>query len=178
MCGRFTLRTPAKAIAEQFSLLEVPDLQPRFNIAPSQPVPVVRVGVQKGDSPHLPERPEGCCAQMGTVPLLYAGRQFDFLHWGLVPSWAEDPKIGNRMINARAETVADKPSYRAALRRRRCLIVADGFYEWRTVGKRRQPMFIHFRDDRAFGLRRAVGIVGGARPLGTGVMHDPHDCGQ
>ena len=128
MCGRFTLRTPASAIAEQFSLLEVPDLQPRFNIAPTQPVPAVRV------DPHL------------AAPR----RQFVFLHWGLVPSWADDPKIGNRMINARAETAADKPSFRAAMRRRRCLIVADGFYEWQTVGKRRQPMYIHLRDGRPF----------------------------
>src|SRR4051794_4575662 len=95
MCGRFTLRTPASAVAEQFSLLEVPDLQPRFNIAPSQPVPVVRA-----DPRNSSQR-----------------RQFVFLHWGLVPSWADDPKIGNRMINARAETAADKPSFRAALRR-------------------------------------------------------------
>jgi putative SOS response-associated peptidase YedK len=127
MCGRFTLRTPASAIAEQFSLLEVPDLQPRFNIAPSQPVAVVRTDPQQANQ-----------------------RQFVFLHWGLVPSWAEDPKIGNRMINARAETAADKPSYRAAIRRRRCLIVADGFYEWKTVAKRRQPMYIHMRDSRPF----------------------------
>jgi putative SOS response-associated peptidase YedK len=129
MCGRFTLRTPASAIAEQFSLLEVPDLQPRFNIAPSQPVPVVR-----------------------SDPQQVAQRQLVFLHWGLVPSWADDPKIGNRMINARAETVAEKPSYRTALRRRRCLIVADGFYEWKTVAKRRQPMHIQFRDGRPFGI--------------------------
>ena len=73
-----------------------------------------------------------------------------FLHWGLVPSWADDPKIGNRMINARAETAADKPSFRTAMRRRRCLIVADGFYEWQTIGKRRQPMYIHMRDGRPF----------------------------
>ena len=126
MCGRFTLRAPASVIAEQFSLFEVPTLKPRFNIAPTQPVPVVRMTPQ-------PAEPQ---------------RQFVFLHWGLVPSWATDPAIGNRMINARAETAADKPSFRTALRRRRCLIVADGFYEWQTVGKRRQPMFIHRRDDR------------------------------
>jgi putative SOS response-associated peptidase YedK len=126
MCGRFTLRTPASAIAEQFSLLEVPDLQPRFNIAPSQPVAVVRID-----------------------PRQAALRQLVFLHWGLVPSWADDPKIGNRMINARAETAADKPSFRAAMRRRRCLIVADGFYEWKTVAKRRQPMHIRMRDGSA-----------------------------
>jgi putative SOS response-associated peptidase YedK len=135
MCGRFTLRTPASAIAEQFSLLEVPDLQPRFNIAPSQPVAVVRVDpLAKETTPQALKR------------------QLVFLHWGLVPSWADDPKIGNRMINARAETAADKPSFRAAMRRRRCLIVADGFYEWQTRGKRRQPMYIHLRDGRPFGF--------------------------
>ncbi len=126
MCGRFTLRAPASVIAEQFSLFEVPFLKPRFNIAPTQAAPVVRV------SPHE------------TPPQ----RQLVFLHWGLVPSWASDPAIGNRMINARAETAADKPSFRTAMRRRRCLVVADGFYEWQTVGKRRQPMFIHLRDER------------------------------
>ena len=126
MCGRFTLRAPASLIAEQFSLFEVPLLKPRFNIAPTQPVPVVRM---------TPQQPE-------------PRREFVFLHWGLVPSWADDPAIGNRMINARAETVAEKPSFRAALRRRRCLVVADGFYEWQKQGKRRQPMFIHLRDDR------------------------------
>jgi putative SOS response-associated peptidase YedK len=133
MCGRFTLRTPASAIAEQFSLLEVPDLQPRFNIAPSQPAPVVRIDPRSAS--------EGPAAQQ---------RQFVFLHWGLVPGWADDPKIGNRMINARAETAADKPSFRTAMRRRRCLIVADGFYEWKTIAKRRQPVFIHMRDGRPF----------------------------
>ena len=136
MCGRFTLRTPASAIAEQFSLLEVPDLQPRFNIAPTQPVAVVRV-----DSPLPLGEAQGA---------RFAQRELVFLHWGLVPSWADDPKIGNRMINARAETAAEKPSFRTAMRRRRCLIVADGFYEWKTVAKRRQPMFIHLRDGRPF----------------------------
>jgi putative SOS response-associated peptidase YedK len=126
MCGRFTLRAPASVIAEQFSVFEIPLLEPRFNIAPTQPVPVIRM-VPRQANPQ---------------------RQFVFLHWGLVPSWADDPTIGNRMINARAETAADKPSFRAALRRRRCLILADGFYEWRKMGKQRQPTFIHLRDDR------------------------------
>jgi len=150
MCGRFTLRTPASVIAEQFSLLEVPDLQPRFNIAPSQPVPVVRMDLQYVRPtmgtwcPSLTKPPSQ--AVKPDVPQ----RQFVFLHWGLVPSWADAPKIGNRMINARAETAADKPSFRTAMRRRRCLIVADGFYEWKTMGKRRQPMFIHLRDGRPF----------------------------
>ena len=128
MCGRFTLRAPASVIAEQFSLFEVPFWKPRFNIAPTQPVPVVRMAPQQAEP----------------------RRQFVLMHWGLVPSWAGDPAIGHRLINARAETAADKPSFRTALRRRRCLIAADGFYEWQTVGKRRRPMFIHMRDDRPF----------------------------
>jgi putative SOS response-associated peptidase YedK len=72
------------------------------------------------------------------------------LRWGLIPSWAKDPAIGNRMINARAETVAEKPAFRAAFRRRRCLVVADGFYEWARGGKPRQPYFIRMHDDRPF----------------------------
>ena len=126
MCGRFTLRAPASLIAEQFSLFEVPLLKPRFNIAPTQAAAVVRMAPQQAES----------------------RRQLVFLRWGLVPAWAKDPAVGNRMINARAETAADKPAFRTALRRRRCLVAADGFYEWQTLGNRRQPMFIHLRDDR------------------------------
>jgi putative SOS response-associated peptidase YedK len=123
MCGRFTLRAPASVVAEQFALFEVPPFAPRFNIAPSQPVPVVR---------------------------LARGRELVWLRWGLIPAWAKDPAIGNRLINARAETVAEKPAFRAALRRRRCLVAADGFYEWQRTGKRKQPYFIRLRDDRPF----------------------------
>ncbi|MHC4176412.1 MAG: SOS response-associated peptidase family protein, partial [Planctomycetota bacterium] len=94
MCGRFTLRAPASVVAEQFALFEVPPFAPRFNIAPSQPVPVVRL---------KPEQPQ-------------PQRELVWVRWGLIPSWAKDPAIGNRMINARAETVAEKPAYRAALR--------------------------------------------------------------
>jgi putative SOS response-associated peptidase YedK len=130
MCGRFTLRAPASVVAEQFALFELPPFTPRFNIAPSQPVPVVRL------SPQQPQ----------------PRRELAWLRWGLIPSWAKDPAIGNRMINARAETVAEKPAYRAALRRRRCLVVADGFYEWQRSGRRKQPYFIRMRDDRPFGF--------------------------
>ena len=130
MCGRFTLRTPAAAVAERFALLEIPPFSPRFNIAPTQPVPVVRL------------RPEGPDPR----------RHLAFLRWGLVPGWAKDPAIGNRMINARAETAAEKPAFRAAWRRRRCLIAADGFYEWRKEGARKQPYFIHQVDDGPFGF--------------------------
>jgi putative SOS response-associated peptidase YedK len=128
MCGRFTLRAPASVVAEQFALFELPPFAPRFNIAPSQPVPVVRL---------VPEQPQ-------------PQRELVWLRWGLIPSWAKDPAIGNRLINARAESVAEKPAFRAALRRRRCLVAADGFYEWQRTGKRKQPYFIRLRDDRPF----------------------------
>jgi len=128
MCGRFTLRAPASVVAEQFGVLDAEPLRPRYNIAPTQPVAVVRRGPKSTDAP----------------------RQLVMLRWGLVPSWAKDPKIGNRLINARAETVAEKPAFRSALRRRRCLVAADGFYEWRQAGKARQPYFIHLVDDRPF----------------------------
>ena len=135
MCGRFTLRSPAGVVAEQFALFEVPPFAPRFNIAPSQPVPVVRLAL-RGPQPQ---------------------RELVWLRWGLVPGWAKDPAIGNRMINARSETVADKPAFRTALRRRRCLVAADGFYEWqrplpKAAGRRKQPYFIRLRDDRPFAL--------------------------
>ncbi len=127
MCGRFTLRVPASVIAEQFSVLEVPELQARFNIAPSQPVSVVRE------------------ANPGT-------RALSMLRWGLVPHWAKDIAIGNSLTNARSETVASKPAFRSAFRKRRCLIVADGFYEWQRSKSRKQPYFIHRRDDRPFAM--------------------------
>jgi putative SOS response-associated peptidase YedK len=130
MCGRFTLRAPASVVAEQFTLLEMPPFSSRFNIAPTQPVAVIRSAPGEREPRHELVR----------------------LRWGLIPSWAKDPAIGSRMINARAETVAQKPAYRAALRRRRCLVLADGFYEWWKIGSRKQPYFIRMRDDRPFAL--------------------------
>ncbi len=130
MCGRFTLRAPASLIAEQFSLFDLPSLPPRYNIAPTQTVAVVR---QVGE-------PGG------------AARELVNLRWGLIPHWAKDPAIGNKMINARSESVAEKPAYRTALRRRRCLVAADGFYEWQPGGRRKQPYFIHMKDDKPFGF--------------------------
>lgn len=130
MCGRFTLRAPASVIAEQFSLFDLPSLSPRYNIAPTQTVAVVRQVGQAGG----------------------AGRELVNLRWGLIPHWAKDPAIGNRMINARSESVAEKPAYRTALRRRRCLVAADGFYEWQPGGRRKQPYFIRMKDDRPFGF--------------------------
>jgi len=135
MCGRFTLRAPASQIAEQFSLFDAPELRPRYNIAPTQPVPVVRL------------QPDG---EGNDKPDGERRRELVHLHWGLIPHWADDPSIGNRMINARSETVAQKPAYKAAFRRRRCLVLADGFYEWRKTGRAKQPYFIHLADDRPF----------------------------
>ncbi len=128
MCGRFTLRAAASVVAEQFALFEVPPLVQRFNIAPTQPVAVVRIDPQSAP----------------------ARRQLVLLRWGLIPSWAKDPAIGNRMINARAETVAQKLSYRSALGRRRCLVVADGFFEWKRTDGGKQPYFIGMADEKPF----------------------------
>jgi putative SOS response-associated peptidase YedK len=106
MCGRFTNRAKPEAIAAEFGLAGVPLLKPRYNIAPTQGVAAVRLDRETGT------------------------RRLDLLRWGLVPGWADDPAIGNRMINARAETVAEKLAFRHALKAKRCLIVADGFYEF------------------------------------------------
>lgn len=128
MCGRFTLFDPDASLAEGFGLAEVPSLAPRYNIAPSQSVAAVRI-------------PPGGGA-----------RELVMMRWGLIPSWAKDPSIGNRMINARAETVAEKPAFRTAIRRRRCLVPADGFYEWKRTNGRKQPFYIRMRDGKAFGF--------------------------
>jgi putative SOS response-associated peptidase YedK len=134
MCGRFTLTDPDADLAVQFNLPEIPDMKPRYNIAPTQPVAAVRLA------------PEAASA--GTA----AGRELALLHWGLIPFWAKDPKIGARMINARSETVAEKPAFRAAFKRRRCLVVADGFYEWQKVNGGKQPHYIRLRDGRPFAI--------------------------
>lgn len=128
VCGRITLTAAPSLVAEVFGLGTVPDLRPRYNIAPSQPVPVVRLA---GDPPT---------------------RRLDELQWGLIPSWAKDPGIGHRMINARAETLEEKPAFRAAFRSRRCLVVADGFYEWRHAAGRKQPYLVRLRDRRPFAM--------------------------
>ena len=126
MCGRFTLTDPNADLAVQFDLPSIPPLQPRYNIAPTQPVAAVRIAAEA------------------------AVREMVLLHWGLIPFWAKDPEIGARMINARAETVADKPAFRHAFRRRRCLVVADGFYEWQKQNGTKQPFYIRLRDARPF----------------------------
>ena len=127
MCGRFTLASPGEVVAEVFGLGETPELAPRYNIAPGQQVAVVRGDVD-------------------------GSRSLAPLRWGLIPPWSKDPAIGSRLINARAETAADKPAFRGALRGRRCLVVADGFYEWAAAGTRKQPYLIAYADGRPFGL--------------------------
>jgi putative SOS response-associated peptidase YedK len=126
MCGRFTQRHSADAIATEFQLEFVPDSPPRYNIAPTQLIAAV------------------------TQPADATQRQFRVFQWGLVPFWAKDASLGAKLINARSETVAEKPSFRAAFRYRRCLILADGFYEWQRQERRKQPYFFHLQDDRPF----------------------------
>ena len=170
MCGRFTLRTSASVIAEQFALLEAPTFAARFNIAPTQPAPVIRMKGDGGTAAKgrrnrrlllaaVPPSPFSPLAAIGLAAL------------GLDSGWAKDPAIGSRLINARAESAAEKPAFRAAMRRRRCLVVADGFYEWQRsgpgtkgtvpfsprenwdsprAGRTKQPYFIRLRGDRPF----------------------------
>lgn len=131
MCGRFALPA-SEEIVSQFKLaVEPPNLNPRYNIAPSQDIAVVRV---------IPGTSE---------------REFVLLKWGLVPFWANDKKIGYKMINARAESVADKPAFRAAFKQRRCLVPAAGFYEWAKNAKGKPPYFVTLKDP---GLLAFAGI--------------------
>lgn len=129
MCGRFTLYSSPVVLAREFELGALPLLFPRYNIAPTQPVALVRVSVESGE------------------------REWSAARWGLVPSWADDVKIGQRMINARSETVADKPSFRAAFRRRRCLVPTDGYYEWQasSAGPKR-PFYIRRADQQPLAI--------------------------
>lgn len=125
MCGRYSLTAPPEAIMEAFGVVSVPALQPRWNIAPTQAVPVVRLDAA-------------------------GARECVIMRWGLIPSWARDAAIGHKLINARAETLAEKPAFRNALRRRRCLVPADGFYEWKQEGARKQPCRIALADGGLF----------------------------
>ncbi len=126
MCGRFTLYAKGEILAEEFGVPPVPAATPRYNIAPSQDVAAVRAGPAGG------------------------GREIARLRWGLVPLWAKDRAIGNRLINARSETAREKPSFRNAFRRRRCLIPASGFYEWQRRERGKQPFYVRMRDGRVF----------------------------
>ena len=127
MCGRFAFYSPAEATANLFGVDGALAVEARYNIAPTQFVAAVRDNDEQQ-------------------------RELVMLRWGLVPFWAKDPAIGNRMINARAETVAEKPSYRAAFKHRRCVVLADGFYEWRRDGDVKTPYFISLKSGDPFAL--------------------------
>lgn len=137
MCGRFTLRTPAADWLPMFHIAEnevSTSLAPRYNIAPTQMVAAIRMS--KDDD-------QAANSQNELVQL----------KWGLIPSWAKDATIGSRMINARSETIAEKPSFRSAFKKKRCLIVADGFYEWKKIdSKTKQPYHIRMKDQAPFAV--------------------------
>ncbi|MDX2140047.1 MAG: SOS response-associated peptidase [Chloroflexota bacterium] len=124
MCGRFVLAVDPQQVQMQFNLTNAPTVAANYNVSPTQPVAVVT-----NDTP----------------------RTLDYHRWGLIPSWAKDMSLGAKMINARAETVDEKPAFRAAFKRRRCLIPASGFYEWRTNDDgKKTPMYIHLKDQELF----------------------------
>lgn len=125
MCGRFSQTATPSEVTQQFSVTD-PLFPSRYNIAPAQSVAAIRIN---SDS---------------TV------RTLVMLRWGLIPSWAKDPKIGYQCINAKAETVAEKPSFRSAFKKRRCLVLATGFYEWQIQGRTKQPIWIGLRSKRPF----------------------------
>lgn len=126
MCGRYSLTKPPEAMRRLFQFRRaLRNLPPRYNIAPTQDAPVVRLSAD-------------------------GERELAMLRWGLVPSWSQDPKSGYSTINARAETVAEKPAFRSAFKSRRCLVPADGFYEWQKVDTRKQPYRIAMKDDGLF----------------------------
>ncbi len=139
MCGRFTLHHSTEDIAERFGVEQVlMDLVPRYNIAPSQPVSAI---------------------------VQHESRTLERFKWGLVPSWAQDPAVGNRMINARSESASEKPAFRDAFRRHRCLIPASGYYEWKRVRERSLPQYIYRADEDPFvmaGLWEQWNAPGGA----------------
>ena len=126
MCGRFAQKSPRAKITKKFKVEEVPPLVERYNVAPMQSVLAVR------------ETSEG--------------REATLFKWGLVPRWAKDAAIGNKLINARSETVTEKPSFREAFARRRCLVPADGFYEWSRRGDRKRPFYFHMTDGEPFAI--------------------------
>jgi putative SOS response-associated peptidase YedK len=123
MCGRVTIKTPAQDLAREFALTGIRAAleRPRYNLAPTQLLPVV---------------------------LNDGARMLDTLRWGLIPSWAKEAAIGNKLINARAETVAEKPSFRSAFKRRRCLVLVDGWFEWQQTAKPKRPFLFHRKDGK------------------------------
>jgi putative SOS response-associated peptidase YedK len=126
MCGRFVITSPPEALRQIFGYAEHPNFPPRHNIAPTQPIPVVIVENE--------------------------ARHFRLMRWGLIPAWVKDPRKITLLINARSETARDKPAFKNAIKRRRCLVPADGYYEWQASGDRKRPFFIHRRDGSPFGF--------------------------
>src|SRR5882757_1628438 len=126
MCGRFVITSPPAALRQIFGYIDQPNFPPRHNIAPTQPVPVVII-------------------ENGV-------RHFRLMRWGLLPGWVKDPRKFTLLINARSETVLDKPAFKNAVKRRRCLIPADGYYEWHAADGPKRPYFIYRRDRALFGL--------------------------
>jgi putative SOS response-associated peptidase YedK len=124
MCGRYVIKTPPGLMQDTFGYAEQPNFPPRYNIAPTQPIPVVRLDNGR--------------------------RSFALVRWGLIPGWVKDPRGFSLLINARAESVLDKPAFRNAMRRRRCLVPADGFYEWKQDGARKRPFYAAARRLVAF----------------------------
>lgn len=122
------VHSPAERLAARFDVDQWPEFEAGYNIAPGQPIWTIRAADD------------------------HATRLAERRNWGLVPGWAKDPAIGSRLVNARGETLAEKPAFRAAFKRRRCLVPADGFYEWRRSGKQRVPFYFHPRDDRPFAM--------------------------
>ena len=121
MCGRFVITSPPDALRQIFGYPEQPNFPQRFNVSPTQPIPVI---------------------------LAHDGRHFHLMRWGLWPSWVKDPRNFTLLINARAETVTEKPAFKNAIRRRRCLVPADGYYEWKSTEQGKRPYFIYRRDRR------------------------------
>jgi putative SOS response-associated peptidase YedK len=126
MCGRFVITSPPAAMRQVFGYAEQPNFPPRFNIAPTQPIPVIMI--ENG------------------------ARHFRLMRWGLLPAWLKDPRKFTLLINARSETLQEKPAFKNAIKRRRCLVPADGYYEWHTADNRKRPYFIHRRDGQPMGF--------------------------
>ena len=154
MCGRFVQASSPELLVARFGVDELTAArhEPSYNVAPRATVYAVRDRAG-GDGGSADRR-----------------RYLSDLRWGLIPSWAKDPKVGDRMINARAESLADKPAYERAFRRHRCLVPAEGFYEWQRRGSRKQPMFIHRRDGEPMAF---AGLWAAWRDRGEGGFADP-----
>ena len=149
MCGRYFITTPVAALADLFGVT-IPDglspssLSPRYNIAPSQSVPIVR------RRPKSPVDAPVPTTQSTNAPA--AERELAMVRWGLIPPWARDPAMGNRLINARSETITDKPAFRDSFADRRCLVIADGFFEWQRHSHMKQPYLIRLNGQQSFAM--------------------------